>query len=307
MELVEGPSVAEIAALKPMHEFYVSLIMTEVLKALAWVHQLDPPMVHRDVKGSNILVSIHTGAVYLVDFGSSKNLAMAEAKTFVGTQGWIAPEMLTVLGDEGTSYSACVDIWSAGCTAVELLTAGKGVRKGPLTVSGQLENVLASVDPISEQCWDFLRSCLTIEPANRPSAMDLLKHAFLSTPPPPPSGSRPSLSAADLEEQLHPSDAEKKWQTAPIVGTFLRHYMVDCHWQSVQMGEGGLPVWLHDILPNADCIDDGAHSSSTCLKRHCLCKMWQPRHTAIFASIDSTSSTSWGSGWVSGDVSIGDE
>lgn len=52
-------------------------------------------IIHRDIKGANILVD-GKGICKLADFGSSKKLTMAkeECKTFTGTPNWMAPEVI---------------------------------------------------------------------------------------------------------------------------------------------------------------------------------------------------------------------
>jgi serine/threonine protein kinase len=75
-------------------------------------------VIHRDIKGANILTT-KEGLVKLADFGVATKLTEADVNTHsvVGTPYWMAPEVIEMSG-----VSAASDIWSVGCTVIELLT-----------------------------------------------------------------------------------------------------------------------------------------------------------------------------------------
>ena len=89
--------------------------MTQVLQGLQYLH--DQGVIHRDIKGANILTT-KDGTVKLADFGvSTSTLAGPDKEAqVVGTPYWMAPEIIQLSG--ATSAS---DIWSVGCTVIELL------------------------------------------------------------------------------------------------------------------------------------------------------------------------------------------
>ena len=93
----------------------VGIYMTQVLHGLQYLH--DQGVIHRDIKGANILTT-KDGKVKLADFGvSTSTLAGADKEAqVVGTPYWMAPEIIQLSG--ATSAS---DIWSLGCTVIELL------------------------------------------------------------------------------------------------------------------------------------------------------------------------------------------
>ena len=77
---------------------------------------------HRDIKGANILTT-KNGVIKLTDFGVATRLQQEDenekkAYSFLGTPYWMAPEVIEVRGHPSTSC----DIWSVGCTIIELLT-----------------------------------------------------------------------------------------------------------------------------------------------------------------------------------------
>eukprot|EP00955_Chlamydomonas_euryale_P085106 364053-Chlamydomonas_euryale.AAC.4 len=98
----------------------------------------------------------------------------------------MAPEVV-----RGSGYDWRADIWSLGCTVIEMLS---GTHPWP-----GIENPLAALNAIASspggpprpQCISaaaaaFLDACLQQEPRERPSAEALLRHAFVAPPAPTP-------------------------------------------------------------------------------------------------------------------------
>ncbi|KAI8368852.1 kinase-like domain-containing protein [Choanephora cucurbitarum] len=89
----------------------------DILQGLAYLHQQD--VVHCDLKAANILTT-KTGDVKLSDFGVSLSLKLKDKDddTIVsGTPFWMSPEVIELKGASVQS-----DIWSLGCTVIELCT-----------------------------------------------------------------------------------------------------------------------------------------------------------------------------------------
>jgi len=103
-------------------EAEIKKIATALLEILTYLQGRTPQVIHRDIKPSNILLanrSGHTvGQVYLVDFGSVKNLAAQEGGTItvVGTYGYMPPEQF------GGRAVPASDIYSLGATLIYLAT-----------------------------------------------------------------------------------------------------------------------------------------------------------------------------------------
>jgi len=93
-----------------------------LLEILIYLHGQSPPVVHRDIKLSNILLGDRSGTtvgqVYLVDFGSVQTLVAHEGGTItvVGTYGYMPPEQY---GGRATPAS---DLYSLGATLICLAT-----------------------------------------------------------------------------------------------------------------------------------------------------------------------------------------
>ena len=129
LEYVAGGSVATMLVnYGSLPEQLISNFVRQILHGLAYLHSKD--IIHRDIKGANILVDNH-GSVKISDFGISKRV---EASTLlnnpapglkrggprVSLQGsvfWMAPEVV-----RQTAYTKKADIWSLGCLIVEMFT-----------------------------------------------------------------------------------------------------------------------------------------------------------------------------------------
>lgn len=87
--------------------------MSQVLHGLHYLHEQG--VIHRDIKGANILTT-KEGVVKLADFGVATKAAGLHESAVVGTPYWMAPEVIELSGATTAS-----DIWSLGCTVIELL------------------------------------------------------------------------------------------------------------------------------------------------------------------------------------------
>eukprot|EP00668_Euglena_longa_P036632 GGOE01047080.1.p1 GENE.GGOE01047080.1~~GGOE01047080.1.p1 ORF type:complete len:848 (-),score=221.65 GGOE01047080.1:951-3422(-) len=158
----------------------------QILQGLSYLHQNG--IIHRDIKGDNILVT-ETGSVKLADFGCSKRIGELAstsrngADTFVGTPFWMAPEVIT---DEQVGYGVKADIWSLGCTMVEMLT-GKPPWQEFKTMWSAIYHIANSTgkptgipEDLLPSLQNFLNLCFERNTEKRPSALELLQHAWLT-------------------------------------------------------------------------------------------------------------------------------
>ncbi|XP_054095364.1 dual specificity mitogen-activated protein kinase kinase 5 isoform X14 [Callithrix jacchus] len=93
-------------------EHVLGRIAVAVVKGLTYLWSLK--ILHRDVKPSNMLVNTR-GQVKLCDFGVSTQLVNSIAKTYVGTNAYMAPERIS-----GEQYGIHSDVWSLGISFMEI-------------------------------------------------------------------------------------------------------------------------------------------------------------------------------------------
>ncbi|AED90647.1 SERINE/THREONINE-PROTEIN KINASE CTR1 [Arabidopsis thaliana] len=160
----------------------------DVAKGMNYLHNRNPPIVHRDLKSPNLLVD-KKYTVKVCDFGLSRLKASTflSSKSAAGTPEWMAPE---VLRDEPSNEKS--DVYSFGVILWELATlqqpwgnlnpaqvvAAVGFKCKRLEIPRNLNPQVAA---IIEGCW-------TNEPWKRPSfatIMDLLRPLIKSAVPPP--------------------------------------------------------------------------------------------------------------------------
>ncbi|MGC9504583.1 serine/threonine protein kinase [Baaleninema sp.] len=118
-ELAPGTSLATLIerGWKPT-EKEVKRIVRNVLEILQYLHDLHPPVIHRDIKPQNILRD-DNGSVYLVDFGAVQDVyrnTLTRGGTFVGTLGYMAHEQFR------GEVCAASDLYGLGATALFLLS-----------------------------------------------------------------------------------------------------------------------------------------------------------------------------------------
>jgi uncharacterized Zn finger protein (UPF0148 family) len=195
MELVTGGTMTSLVKrFKPLPPNVQRLWTKQLLVGLDFLHSNH--IMHRDIKGENVLVDINSttpleSAVKLADFGAAKRLtdAVSDGRTVVGTPYWMAPEV--VRSDKGYSYSA--DVWSLGCTIVEMFT-GKPAWPTKSNVPAAILMIAASTDGPTElpneqehgatpEVLDFLKQCFTQDPQARPSCAQLLEHPWIKGAP----------------------------------------------------------------------------------------------------------------------------
>ncbi|PWZ44267.1 MAP3K epsilon protein kinase 1 [Zea mays] len=179
LEYVENGSLANIIKpnkFGPIPESLVALYIAQVLEGLVYLHEQG--VIHRDIKGANIL-STKEGLVKLADFGVATKLTEADINTHsvVGTPYWMAPEVIEMSG-----VCAASDIWSVGCTVIELLTCAPPYYD--LQPMPALFRIVQDVHPpipegLSPEVTDFLQQCFQKDAMQRPDAKALLMHTWL--------------------------------------------------------------------------------------------------------------------------------
>ncbi|KAH7325000.1 calmodulin-dependent protein kinase [Stachybotrys elegans] len=166
------------------YELDAADLIRATLSAVAYLH--DHGIVHRDLKPENLLFRTpeDNSDLLIADFGLSR--IMDEEKfhvltTTCGTPGYMAPEIF-----KKTGHGKPVDIWAIGVITYFLLCGYTPFdRDSDFEEMQAILNADYSFHPIeywrgvSNHAKDFIRACLTIDPAKRITAHAALQHPFV--------------------------------------------------------------------------------------------------------------------------------
>eukprot|EP01062_Namystynia_karyoxenos_P055865 TRINITY_DN46873_c0_g1_i1.p1 TRINITY_DN46873_c0_g1~~TRINITY_DN46873_c0_g1_i1.p1 ORF type:complete len:433 (+),score=146.88 TRINITY_DN46873_c0_g1_i1:116-1414(+) len=163
-------------------------VAKQALLGLSYLHG-ERRVMHRDIKPANILLN-RQGALKISDFGVAKAVASrvdchaGETSTFVGTQFYMSPERLR--GEHTSSFAG--DVWSMGLCLVQCAVRSNPWQPLGISERSSFFDLLALVeagkvprvpDTYSDRCVDCVDLCLRSDPAERPSAAELLQHPWL--------------------------------------------------------------------------------------------------------------------------------
>jgi cyclin G-associated kinase len=186
-ELCTGGSLVEIlqSRTSPFDPEIITQIFYQTCKALSHMHSQNPPIIHRDLKIENLLIS-KDGAIKLCDFGSAtieiyrpdltwsanQHSSIEEHMAKFTTPMYRAPEMV----DTWNNYyiGPPVDIWALGCILYTFC-----YMKHPFEDSAKLRIINANynlpVDPKYSCFHDIIRGCLQVNPEQRLTVTGVLE------------------------------------------------------------------------------------------------------------------------------------
>jgi serine/threonine protein kinase len=169
--------------------------LSQTLSGLVYLHENH--ILHRDIKGSNLLVN-DEGVVKLSDFGASKRFSNLQADlmmsmTVRGTPYFMAPEVFE------EKYSSKADIWGVGCVAYQMTTGsppwkGQGLSNPislfnyikrqsgapSMTYAGDDELLSEGEKHVRTLFEAFVEKCYHKDPSKRPTARALLEDPFFT-------------------------------------------------------------------------------------------------------------------------------
>lgn len=149
-------------------------LIRDVASGLAWLHGMNPPVIHQDIKPDNIMIG-EKGDFMITDFGVSSHLkstlrkSLSSAFSSAGTIAYMAPERF---GKDNTPIMAN-DIYSLGATAFEMLAGDTPFGDDGGFVQKKGAEVPELQGDFSVQLKKVIAKCLRTNPWERPTAEQL--------------------------------------------------------------------------------------------------------------------------------------
>ncbi|KAM0346563.1 hypothetical protein ACHAPY_011614 [Fusarium culmorum] len=175
---------------EPFSETHVKIIISQLAEGLEFMHMNG--FAHRDLKPKNILV-YQPGPDWWVkigDFGISKRAEGTALRTIIGTEGYIAPEVMGFIPDQSSSlsnafsYSFAVDIWALGELLFRMIARRPVfpnqsdlfyyvVNRNPFPIA------ILKVTGASQDCCNAVTECMAVDPKHRLKASEIKMHPWM--------------------------------------------------------------------------------------------------------------------------------
>jgi serine/threonine-protein kinase len=246
-------------------------IAIEVCEALAYLHELRPPVIHLDVKPSNVMLDPALG-VRLIDFGIARLLGGRSAGRRLGTPGFAAPEQAA-----GSPCGPAADVYAAGALLYFLLSGGHAPKPG----EHRFRQLPASVP---EPALDVMARLLSRDPARRPTARRaaaLLRQAAggsaaLSGPHAGADGAHAPAGRSQARPLLVGAASFSRGAGATLLAAMLAELLARSRPTALVEAHGGEPELLA-LLAGADAVRQPGRPAPPPVSRRHVCWLAGPR------------------------------
>ncbi|CAK4710677.1 hypothetical protein LEN26_019725 [Aphanomyces euteiches] len=182
-ELMEGGELFDYVVHKgTLSEVEASCLVRKITSAIAYMHACG--VVHRDLKPENLLLTSKSpnAEVKIIDFGLAKLLHDSQTRSFLGTRGYLAPEML-----RRQSYSKSIDVWALGVIVYVLLCGclpfnddGSKINSDKAARAKFGLRFPRWASGLSESAKDLLRHLLEVDSEKRYTAEQACLHPWVT-------------------------------------------------------------------------------------------------------------------------------
>lgn len=189
MDFIEGQDLWEIIEAQghPLTEMEALQYITQICQAVAYLHEQEPPVIHRDIKPQNIKIT-PKGQAVLVDFGIAK-IGVQDMLTGTAARG-VTPGFSPPEQYSGTGTSPQSDIYALGATLYAILTSQKPPDSIKLiTGEAEFEFPDPSFEELTAAMREIIQAAMQIRPTQRPqsvAAWQAQLTALLAGQSPPP-------------------------------------------------------------------------------------------------------------------------
>ncbi|KAM8717203.1 hypothetical protein ACLKA7_003984 [Drosophila subpalustris] len=151
--------------------------MLQCAKGVAYLHDLNPKIIHRDLKSHNLLLFNHFCTLKICDFGTVRPLA--SSMTVAGTAAYMAPEV-----GLGSVYTEKCDVYSFGIVCWEIMSQKKPFYHVEIQDNLVIMNLACKNDrppivdvEINDQTKfirEWIQQCWDLDPKKRPTMQDMV-------------------------------------------------------------------------------------------------------------------------------------